>query len=98
MHESNPPPEDQHSPSLAERTWNFTQAITGFVADGCTMVSREQYQERLTVCDWCEQREGNFCLACGCLLSAKAAMRSEECPLGRWPQSPSVSPHHPNDS
>lgn len=72
-------------PSLAQRAWNFANAVTEFVADGCTTVNKEQYRERLEACEWCEQREGNFCLACGCLLSLKAAMRSEDCPLKRWP-------------
>jgi hypothetical protein len=81
---------DDHNPSeppsLAQRAWSFAQAVQDFVADGCTTVSREQYQERLTVCEWCERREGNFCNACGCVLALKAGMRSEDCPLQRWPE------------
>jgi hypothetical protein len=70
--------------SLATRAWNFAAAVAQFAADGCTTVSREQYQARLAVCERCEQREGNFCNACGCVLALKAGMRSEDCPLGRW--------------
>ncbi len=91
---STPNQENSDPPSLAERAWNFAQAVTEFVADGCTVLSREQYQGRLSICDWCEQREGNFCLACGCLLAAKAAMRSEDCPLGRWPSATSDAQSH----
>ncbi len=73
-------------PSLAQRAWNFASAVTEFVADGCTTVTEEQYRELLVSCEWCEQREGNFCLACGCLLTLKAGMRLEDCPLSRWPK------------
>jgi len=82
------------SPTLFQKFWNLTQAVTAFVADGCKTVDQVEYARRLAVCESCEQRHENVCLACGCYLSLKAGARAMDCPLGRWapPEPPGKTP------
>jgi hypothetical protein len=72
-------------PSAARRAWNLAGALASFVCDGCAMVSREDYEARLAMCDTCDRRDGNWCAQCGCNLSMKARGRAFRCPLGKWP-------------
>ncbi len=83
-----PTPEDlvlKEAPPLKRQLWNFTKAITEFVADGLKTVSQEEYAARLAICEDCEERRGNRCLKCGCRLSWKARGRAFQCPLEKWP-------------
>lgn len=77
-----PPP----MPSWTEKAWNLSQALTDFVADGLKLVSREDYERRLRICDSCDQRVGDNCQRCGCQLKLKARGRAFQCPLGHWPK------------
>ncbi len=72
-------------PRLPSQAWNLTKALAAFVADGLKTVSKQAYQQRLEICDGCDRRRGNRCLACGCRLSLKARGRAFQCPLGKWP-------------
>jgi len=57
-------------------------------------VPKELYQERLKLCNECPERlEKNNgrvlrklsrCPECGCIISLKAKLYTEECPLGDW--------------
>ena len=67
------------------RAWNLTAALAAFVADGLKTVDREQYEQRMTICDDCDKRQGNRCQECGCRLHLKARGRAFKCPLGKWP-------------
>ena len=40
-------------PPLTTQAWNLLRAVAGFVADGCTTVTPEQYRRRLEICDTC---------------------------------------------
>lgn len=71
-------------PSLVRQAWNLTRSLADFVADGCKLVDRDEYQRRLEVCDVCEFRRGNQCLECGCRLSIKAQGRAFKCPQNKW--------------
>lgn len=77
-----PPPR----PSLAQIGWSVTSAIAAFVADGGRLLSVEQYDERLSICESCEMRRGNRCAKCGCRLALKARAKAFQCPLGKWPE------------
>ncbi len=81
-------------PSLAQQAWNLASSLADFVADGCRTVSPEDYQQRLEICDGCDQRRDNRCLKCGCRLQLKARGRAFRCPLGKWPpiQDPATPP------
>ena len=74
------------APSLASRTWDLVASLAAFVCDGCQLVSKDEYAARLTVCDSCLSRKGNWCRACGCHLSLKAKGRAFRCPEGKWPE------------
>ena len=83
--ECEPAPRDE-MPSAGKQLWNLTKSLADFVSDGCTMVSPEQYEERLAICTTCTRRRGNRCLECGCRLSVKARGRAFQCPLNKWPE------------
>jgi len=74
-----------HPPSLARQAWNLARSLADFVVDGCKTVTKKQYENRLEICDACEQRLRNRCTKCGCRLSLKAQGRAFQCPEGKWP-------------
>ena len=57
-------------------------------------VDPETYRKRLTICNECPERleyskgktlkKLSRCPECGCILSLKAKLDTEECPLGDW--------------
>jgi hypothetical protein len=68
--------------------WNVARALAAFVADSGRTVTAEQYRARLEICDGCDRRRDNNCLACGCSLVLKARGRAMKCPLAKWPEIP----------
>jgi hypothetical protein len=79
------------TPSLAEQALSLGRALVNEcrdIAEGVDPVSDEQKAARLTICAGCEFfiAVENRCSKCGCKLDAKAAMRSQSCPLGKWPR------------
>jgi hypothetical protein len=79
-------------PSVPRQALNLAKALLEFAADGCKTVTREQYEERLRICDGCELllRDQWRCThaSCGCFLRTKANGRVWKCPLNRWPEVP----------
>lgn len=73
----------------------FARALVDFVSDGCTLVTHEQYHERLLICQRCIYRGKVRCLKCGCLLVVKARGRAFECPIGKWPAIPDLPTDDP---
>jgi hypothetical protein len=80
-------------PSMARRIYNFAKAMARHVQSGMQLVSDADRDARLEVCLLCPMRNNNVCAACGCFLDVrpdggpgKAAMASEDCPLGKWPK------------
>ena len=45
---------------------------------------RDEFIERLDICECCIARKGNFCGECGCFIPAKTKAEDEVCPLGKW--------------
>jgi hypothetical protein len=78
--------EKKRFPSAAQMVWNLAKSLASFVADGCKLVSVEQYEARMKMCDGCGFRVGNRCKDCGCFLSWKAMGRVEVCLEGNWPK------------
>jgi len=72
-------------PSLARSALHLAGAAAAFVADGFARVSEPARQTRLAICRTCDQLSGDRCAQCGCFMSAKAGIRSQACPLGKWP-------------
>lgn len=56
------------------------------------MCSKEQIEERMSICEKCEFYENNSCLMCGCVVvrdkkyQNKLAKKSQVCPVGKWGQ------------
>jgi hypothetical protein len=80
-----PKPNHPKPPKGIKKITNFLGAIAGFVADGMTTVTKEQYEERMNMCGSCEHLEKATCGVCKCYLPVKAKMRSQNCPLNKWP-------------
>lgn len=76
----------KNTPSLLRRAWNLTTSLASFVADGLRTVTKEEYEQRLSICDSCPERKDDKCLHCGCRLSLKARGRAFDCPLDKWPK------------
>lgn len=76
----NPPP------PVRKQLWDLTKSLAAFVSDGLKLVSKEEYRDRLEVCDGCEHRRNTRCNKCGCSLALKARGRAFECPENRWPE------------
>lgn len=81
-------------PTFYQMAWNVAASLAAFVSDGARLVDGAAYAARLEVCDACDQRSGNRCGSCGCLLALKAAGKAFECPLGKWPESASSQQSH----
>jgi hypothetical protein len=69
--------------SLLEPIMNGVVAVTNAV--GLTEpASAETKAARLATCNACIVTKGATCGVCGCVLSAKAALQNEKCPLNKW--------------
>ena len=78
--------EKPQGPGAVKLAGNFLKAMTRYIQDKGRNVSQEEYKARLEVCNNCQFLEGNRCLhmKCGCFVTRKAKMRSQNCPIGRW--------------
>ncbi len=72
-------------PPLKRQAWNFAVAMAQFALDGFKTTTREEYRDRLTVCDGCDSRDGWRCSECGCVIAIKARVKIEKCDLSKWP-------------
>ncbi len=79
---------NQDGPSLPKMAANFAKATVKFIKNGGKLVTVEQYKKRLEQCNKneCGFYNGSRCLhpSCGCFLSKKAWVASEDCPLKLW--------------
>jgi hypothetical protein len=73
-------------PKVTTQAWDLAKSLAAFVCDGAKLVSVEEYQARLEICDVCNVRRGNRCVGCGCYLSIKARGRAFRCPRDKWPR------------
>ena len=50
------------------------------------IASPDVYWDRIAICNGCERYDTptKRCMECGCFLSLKAKLTTEECPLGKW--------------
>jgi hypothetical protein len=90
--EGPPPPAaviPPQAPGLLTKAVNFATAVAGHVAAGMPEATPELKAARLAVCSTCDQRlPGGVCAGCGCDLDRKASWRDQDCPLGKWPVTP----------
>ena len=63
------------------------RVVTATLTGQPVQVSGEVAAARLAICGPCDQRLGDGrCAGCGCVLSMKARLATEDCPLGKWPK------------
>lgn len=46
--------------------------------------AKEVYENRLSVCKQCDYLEAGTCLACGCYVELRAAVKKNRCPYKKW--------------
>lgn len=71
-------------PSVIEMGWNFVKAVGRHASNGFQSVSKEEYENRLRICDVCPLRNASKCMKCNCHLPTKAKWKSEHCPMHKW--------------
>ena len=47
---------EEKTPSLAQKGWAFTMSMMKFAGSGFAQTTKEQYEERLSICEPCEFR------------------------------------------
>jgi peroxiredoxin len=82
---SSDPHDRKPLPPILTKATNFARAMATHIADGAKKVTAEELERRWELCILCDQRNGDFCAACGCDLTIKAGWRTSKCPLGKWP-------------
>jgi hypothetical protein len=55
-----------------------------FALTGEIFANSKLQQDRVSVCNKCENKDGSKCKVCGCTLSSKIVPIGSTCPLGRW--------------
>jgi len=69
-----------------------TKAVIGVIATGKLIASLDVRKGRMAACTECthflmpDGALGARCAVCGCFLQAKAALITEDCPKGKWPE------------
>jgi hypothetical protein len=73
-------------PPLATQAANAIGAVARFVASGCAVVGRDEYDRRRAICEGCEHFDHaeDRCRKCGCNLAVKPWSKAEKCPVGKW--------------
>ena len=52
--------------------------------DADTKTAQKIYAERLNTCKECDFLEAGTCLACGCYVELRAAVKKSKCPYKKW--------------
>jgi len=69
-----------------------TKAVIGVITTGKLIASLDVRNARMAACVKCahflmpDGVLGARCAVCGCFLKAKAALITEDCPKGKWPE------------
>lgn len=73
---------------LMQQLNQFAWALWNHAKDGFRIVTPQEAETRLAICQACDQFDGNRCLACGCKCTGewmnKVTWASESCPKGKW--------------
>lgn len=71
-----PQPNGQ-APTLPQMAAHFAKAMRKWSKEGFATVTKDEYTRRRQICNACSG--GWRCPRCGCMLWAKAALKSESC-------------------
>lgn len=70
--------------------WLFQAAIRcvktqyKYLRNGKKMATLEIQNQRRSICEPCEFRDGLKCGECGCPITEKTELKESECPVGKW--------------
>ena len=81
--------------TLFQMVKTFSKEIVKYVAAGSPVVSLEDYEERLEVCNTCPHliKKNQRCGKCGCLLQHKAKWKTTDCPIHKCPDKEQQEDH-----
>lgn len=80
----------QAPPPLKKQIISFARSMLVWAKNLFPTASKSSYEKRLAICRGCEFYDAagwkgrGKCLKCGCCTAAKAKLRTEKCPLGKW--------------
>ena len=52
--------------------------------DSDVKTAQKIYEQRLEICKGCDYLEAGTCLACGCYVELRAAVKKNKCPYTKW--------------
>ena len=70
----------------AKQAVSLVAAVARYLANGLETVAKQEYDERLQICQPCQYLTGKRCRLCRCFIAQKAWLPLEECPAGKWPK------------
>lgn len=78
--------DEKEYPSLAQMAGSFAKEATKFLSKGMPVVTKEEFNRRMGICEACEKfnAESRRCFVCGCFMDAKAKMATTKCKIGKW--------------
>lgn len=87
-------------PSLVDQAKGFVTSMFDYAKSGFQNVTKEVYDERLSICRQCEFFGDNGrCQKCNCVMVHKCHLATAECPVKRWLRvNPDTSPHEVTDT
>lgn len=75
-------------PGLTTRGINLAKAVIHWGLSGFKCVSEDEYKARIDLCNSCHLLVNETTCAhpkCGCFVTKKASLKTESCPLEKWP-------------
>jgi len=83
-----PEPAPPKMPPVPRQVLNLTQAVgraLKALATGEQVIADEGLRnERIEICEDCNQLSGSRCAKCGCVTTKKIILQTEKCPIGKW--------------
>ena len=80
----------QTPPPFKKQIKTFARSMIIWAKKLFPITSKLTYEKRMAICKGCEFHDPNGwrgrgkCLKCGCCTAAKAKLRTEKCPIGKW--------------
>jgi hypothetical protein len=75
-------------PDLSRRLTNLALTVANVIAHalktGQVKADTSTIERRVHACKDCRHLEKARCSVCGCYVTAKAGLKAEKCPLGKW--------------
>ncbi len=64
----------------------YMQKLHRYIAllDRDVKTAQDIYESRLSICKACDRLEAGTCLACGCYVELRAAVKKNRCPYKKW--------------